>query len=97
MTSLRRYVIEFGHHFYLLPCALVQSTIPPNLVKISQETKKFIGLQVRWWGGWWWWWWWGGHQTLFLIYYNLALFRFSDGCFDSVGVSFRVGTTLPDC
>ena len=22
---------------------------------------------------------------------------FSDGCFDSVGVSFRVGTTLPGC
>ena len=52
MTSRRRHVIEIGHHFYFLPCALVQSIIPPNLVKISQQTKKFIGLQILWWGGW---------------------------------------------
>ena len=52
MTSRRRYVIENCHHFYFLRCALVQSTIPENLVKISQQTKKFIGLQVGWWGGW---------------------------------------------
>ena len=46
MTSQRRYVIENRHHFYFLRCALVQPTIPPNLVRISQQTKKFIGLQI---------------------------------------------------
>ena len=45
MTSRRRNVIEIGHHFYFLSCALVQSIIPPNLIKISQQTKKFIVLQ----------------------------------------------------
>ena len=48
--------------------------IPPNLVKISQQTKKFIALQVGWWWG-------GGHQPFFLIYYNLALFLFLTAAF----------------
>ena len=44
MTSRRRNVIEIGHHFYFLPCTLVHSINPPNLIKISQQTKKFIVL-----------------------------------------------------
>ena len=73
MTSQRRYVIENSDNSYFVMPAMVQSMIPPNLVKISQETKKFIALQILWWGGWWWW---GGHQPFFLIYYNLASFLF---------------------
>ena len=91
MTSRRRYVIEIGHHFYFLPCALVQSTIPPNLVRISQQTKKFIGLQDGRGGG-------GvvvvvvgGSSTVLSYILQPGVVRFSDCCFDSVGVSFRVG------
>ena len=73
--------------------------IPPNLVKISQQTKKFIGLQVGWWGGW------GGgvgvmgggSSTDFSYILQPGVVPLSDRCFDSVGVSFRVGTTLPGC
>ena len=140
MTSWRRYVIEIGHHFYFLPCALVQSMIPPNLVWISQQTKKFIALQIcalKWrndvttslrhrkWSpfllltmrlgpiydpskfgwdisrdkkvycfassvvgvvvGW-------GSSNVFFSYILLSgVVRFSGRCFDTVGVSFRVG------
>ena len=51
MTSRRRDVIEFSHNLYFTTRALVQSTIPENLVKISQQTKNCIALQVRWLGG----------------------------------------------
>ena len=46
MTSRRRDVIEFSLPEYFVTPALVQSMIPPNLVRISQETKKFIALQI---------------------------------------------------
>ena len=89
MTSRRRCVIENCHYFYFLRCALVQSTIPENLVKISQQTKKVIGLQVGWWGvGW-------GSSNVFSYILQPGVVPLSDRCFDSVGVSFRVGTTLP--
>ena len=93
MTSRRRYVIEFTQNLYFTTRALVQFTIPENLVKISQQTKKFIGLQILWWrsgGG-------GGSSTVFSYILQPGVVRFSDRCFDGVGVSFRVGTTLPGC
>ena len=80
--------------FFFFRCAFVQYIILPNLVTISQETKKFIALQVGWWGG-------GGvvvgviNRFSYILQPGVA--PLSDHCFDSEGVSFRVGKTLPGC
>jgi len=86
-----------NRYLYFLRCTFVQSIIPLNLVMISQE-QKFIGLKIcalKW----------RNHVTMSLRYRkpfhyhscSLTVFTtswrrpFFDRCFDSVGVSFRVG------